>query len=105
MRKLMNAADTVLAGSLDGVAASHADIVVLGPERKFVRRRVPKPGKVALLPGGGSGPEPPHARLVRRGLLHAPRPRAGFTPPPPPHNPEAADAIHPRAAFLFVVIN
>ena len=30
MKKLMNAADTVLAESLDGFAASHADILVLG---------------------------------------------------------------------------
>ena len=53
MKKLINAADTVLAESLDGFAASHADILVLGPERKFVRRRTPKPGKVALLSGFG----------------------------------------------------
>ena len=40
MKKLINAVDTVLAESLDGFAAAHADIVVLGDERKFVRRRI-----------------------------------------------------------------
>ena len=38
MKKLINAVDTVLAESLDGFAAAHADIVALGEERKFVRR-------------------------------------------------------------------
>ena len=59
MKKLINGADTVLEESLDGFAAAHSDIVVLGAERKFVRRRTLKPGKVALISGGGSGHEPP----------------------------------------------
>ena len=39
MKKFLNSVDTMLAESLDGFAAAHADIVVLGAERKFVRRR------------------------------------------------------------------
>ena len=54
MKKLINATDNVLAESLDGFAAAHADIVVLGAEHKFVRRRALKPGKVWLISGGGS---------------------------------------------------
>src|SRR5258706_541231 len=38
MKKLINAPATVLAESLDGFAAAHADIVTLGEDRKFVRR-------------------------------------------------------------------
>jgi dihydroxyacetone kinase-like protein len=41
MKKFINSVDTMLAESLDGFAAAHADIVSLGPERKFVRRRSP----------------------------------------------------------------
>ena len=37
MKKLINDVDDVLAESLDGFAAAHADIVSLGAERKFVR--------------------------------------------------------------------
>lgn len=51
MKKLINSADTVLEESLDGLAAAHADILQLGAERKFVRRRTLKPGKVALISG------------------------------------------------------
>jgi phosphoenolpyruvate---glycerone phosphotransferase subunit DhaK len=51
MKKLMNAVDAMLDESLDGFAAAHADIVELGADRKFVRRRVLSPGKVALISG------------------------------------------------------
>jgi len=98
MKKLMNAADTVLAESLDGFAASHADIVVLGPERKFVRRRLPKSGKVALLSGGGSGHEPLHAGFVGVGMLDAACPGQVFTAPTPDQMAEAARPSTPGPA-------
>src|ERR1700756_773528 len=105
MKKLMNAADTVLAESLDGFAASHADIVVLGPERKFVRRPLPKPGKVALLSGGGSGHEPLHAGFVGVGMLDAACPGQVFTAPTPDQVAEAAAATDAGAGCLFIVKN
>ena len=50
----------------DGFAAAHADIVALGDERKFVRRKTLKANKVALISGGGSGhaAEPANAHGV-----------------------------------------
>jgi dihydroxyacetone kinase-like protein len=39
MKKLINHVDTVLAESLQGFAAAHADIVTLDPGLRFVRRR------------------------------------------------------------------
>src|SRR5437660_12372350 len=79
MKKLINGTDTVLEESLDGFAAAHADILLLGAERKFVRRRSLTPGKVALISGGGSGHEPLHAGFVGRGMLDAACPAQGFT--------------------------
>ena len=67
MKKLINGVETVLSESLDGFARAHADIVILGEERKFVRRKELLRGKVALISGGGSGHEPLHAGFV--GLL------------------------------------
>ncbi|RUW21597.1 dihydroxyacetone kinase subunit DhaK, partial [Mesorhizobium sp. M1E.F.Ca.ET.041.01.1.1] len=64
MKKFINTVDTILTESLDGFAAAHSDILVLGDEHKFVRRRELKPGKVALISGGGSGHEPLHGGLV-----------------------------------------
>ena len=45
MKKLINTPDLMLAESLAGFAAAHADIVSLGAEHKFVRRRELQPGK------------------------------------------------------------
>jgi phosphoenolpyruvate---glycerone phosphotransferase subunit DhaK len=49
MKMLINSTETLLEESLDGFAAAHADILMLGKERKFLRRRSLKPGKVALI--------------------------------------------------------
>jgi phosphoenolpyruvate---glycerone phosphotransferase subunit DhaK len=105
MKKLINGADTVLEESLDGFAAAHADILLLGAERKFVRRRTLKPGKVALISGGGSGHEPLHAGFVGQGMLDAACPGQVFTSPTPDQMIEAAEAVDTGAGVLFIVKN
>lgn len=105
MKKLINAPETILAESLDGFAAAHADIVTLGPERKFVRRTSLKSGKVALVSGGGSGHEPLHAGFVGRGMLDAACPGQVFTSPTPDQMIAAAEAMDTGAGVLFIVKN
>jgi dihydroxyacetone kinase-like protein len=105
MKKLINSVDTMLAESLDGFAAAHADIVVLGPERKFVRRRSPGSAKVALISGGGSGHEPLHVGFVGTGMLDAACPGQIFTSPTPDQIVEAATAVGGKAGVLFIVKN
>lgn len=105
MKKLINAVDDVLAQSLDGFAAAHADIVTLGEERKFVRRRQIKPGKVALISGGGSGHEPLHAGFVGLGMLDAACPGQVFTSPTPDQMLAAAEAVDAGAGTLYIVKN
>src|SRR3954454_2805153 len=105
MKKLINSTDTILEESLDGFAAAHADIVLLGAERKFVRRRTLKPGKVALISGGGSGHEPLHAGFVGLGMLDAACPGQVFTSPTPDQMMEAAEAVDTGAGVLFIVKN
>jgi dihydroxyacetone kinase-like protein len=105
MKKLINDVDTVLSESLDGFAAAHADIVSLAPERQFVRRRALKPGKVALISGGGSGHEPLHAGFVGHGMLDAACPGQVFTSPTPDQMLAAAQAVDTGAGVLFIVKN
>src|SRR5437763_7299493 len=105
MKKLINSTDTILEESLDGFAAAHSDIVLLGAERKFVRRRTLKPGKVALISGGGSGHEPLHAGFVGLGMLDAACPGQVFTSPTPDQMIEAAEAVDAGAGVLFIVKN
>jgi dihydroxyacetone kinase-like protein len=105
MKKLINHVDDVLAESLDGFAAAHGDIVSLGEERLFVRRRTTQPGKVALISGGGSGHEPLHAGFVGRGMLDAACPGHVFTSPTPNQMLAAAEAVETGAGVLFIVKN
>ncbi|HEX3500891.1 MAG TPA: dihydroxyacetone kinase subunit DhaK [Stellaceae bacterium] len=105
MKKLINAADTILAESLEGFAAAHGDIVALGAERKFVRRTSLSPGKVALVSGGGSGHEPLHAGFVGFGMLDAACPGQVFTSPTPDQIVEAAASVDGGAGTLFIVKN
>ncbi|RWG72430.1 MAG: dihydroxyacetone kinase subunit DhaK, partial [Mesorhizobium sp.] len=43
MKKFLNSVDTVLTESLDGFVAAHSDILAIGDEHKFVRRKTLKP--------------------------------------------------------------
>lgn len=105
MKKLMNATGTILDESLDGFAAAHAGIVELAADRKFVRRRMLTPGKVALVSGGGSGHEPLHAGFVGRGMLDAACPGQVFTSPTPDQIAEAIEAVDTGAGCLLIVKN
>ena len=105
MKKLINDVGNVLSESLDGFAAAHADIVVLGDERKFVRRKTLKSGKVALISGGGSGHEPLHAGFVGHGMLDAACPGQVFTSPTPDQMIAATEAVDQGAGVLFIVKN
>ena len=105
MKKLINAVDDLLTESLDGFAAAHADIVALGAEHKFVRRRTLKPGKVALISGGGSGHEPLHAGFVGHGMLDAACPGQVFTSPTPDQMVAAVEAVDTGGGCVFIVKN
>jgi dihydroxyacetone kinase-like protein len=105
MKKFMNGVDTILSESLDGFAAAHADIVALGGGHKFIRRRTLKPGKVALLSGGGSGHEPLHGGFVGMGMLDGACPGQVFTSPTPDQMLEAAAEIDTGAGVLLIVKN
>jgi dihydroxyacetone kinase-like protein len=105
MKKFLNSPQTLLDESLDGFAAAHADVVLLGPERKFVRRRRLTPGKPAIISGGGSGHEPLHAGFVGLGMLDAACPGQIFTSPTPDQMIAAAEAVDQGGGVLFIVKN
>jgi dihydroxyacetone kinase-like protein len=105
MKKLINAVDDVLSESLDGFVAAHGDLLEAGAERKFVKRRDLKAGKVALISGGGSGHEPLHGGFVGHGMLDAACPGQVFTSPTPDQMLEAAAAVDTGAGCLFIVKN
>ena len=106
MKKLINQVDDILAQALSGFGAAHADLVRLHADPVFVTRAAPtRPGKVALISGGGSGHEPMHAGLVGTGMLDAACPGQVFTSPTPDQMLAAAQAVDAGAGVLFIVKN
>jgi len=78
----------------------------LNAEPHFVRRKgSTKPGKVALISGGGSGHEPLHIGFVGAGRLDAACPGQIFTSPTPDQMLAAAQAVENGGGVLFIVKN
>src|SRR6267154_6765791 len=105
MKKLINRAENAMSESLAGFCAAHSDIVRMGEHAPFVQRRDLKPGKVALVSGGGSGHEPLHSGFVGHGMLDAACPGQVFTSPTPDLILAAAAAVDTGGGVLFIVKN
>lgn len=106
MKKFINSIDTLLDESLNGFAKAHADIIQLNSQPHYIKRaNLAKPGKVALISGGGSGHEPLHTGFVGRGMLDAACPGQIFTSPTPDQMLAAAQAVEQGGGVLFIVKN
>jgi len=106
MKKIINGVESLLEESLNGFAKAHSDIIQLNRQPHFVtRNQQTKPGKVALISGGGSGHEPLHTGLVGQGMLDAACPGQIFTSPTPDQMMAAAEEVENEAGVLFIVKN
>ncbi|QWF72252.1 dihydroxyacetone kinase subunit DhaK [Methylomonas paludis] len=105
MKKFIDTPETLLETSLQGYAHAHADILTLHTQPLFISRNTKKPGKVALISGGGSGHEPLHSGFVGYGMLDAACPGQVFTSPTPDQMLSAAQAVDNGAGVLFIVKN
>lgn len=105
MKKFMNSAGTLAQDSLEGFVAAHDDIVMFGAGRKYVRRRILSPGKVAIISGGGAGHEPMHTGFVGYGMLDAACSGHVFTSPTPDHIQAAIRETDSGAGTLLIVKN
>ncbi|WP_322802481.1 dihydroxyacetone kinase subunit DhaK [Thermoflexus sp.] len=106
MKKLINDPMNVVPEALEGMAKAHPDLIKVHFNPNFVYRAdAPRPGKVAVISGGGSGHEPMHVGFVGYGMLDAACPGAVFTSPTPDQMYEAAKAVHGGAGILMIVKN
>ena len=106
MKKLINQIDDVLVESLRGLGLAHPDIVEVSLDPRLVTRKIrSRPGKVALVSGGGSGHEPLHAGFVGLGMLDAACPGEVFTSPTPDQILAAAEAVENGGGILWIVKN
>jgi dihydroxyacetone kinase-like protein len=105
MKKLINAPEAVLDEALAGIAAAHPTLSVDTENKVIARVGGARPGRVALISGGGSGHEPLHGGFVGLGMLNAACPGEVFTSPVPGQMLAAAQAVDGGAGVLFIVKN
>jgi dihydroxyacetone kinase-like protein len=105
MKKLINSPADVVRDALRGIAVAHPELRVDVDQRIVLRADPPRPGKVGLLSGGGSGHEPLHAGFVGFGMLDAACPGEVFTSPVPDQMLAATKAVEAGAGVLHVVKN
>ncbi len=106
MKKLINDPANVVAETLAGFQAAHADLITVYTDPDYVvRADAPVQGKVGLVSGGGSGHEPLHAGYVGLGMLDAAVPGAVFTSPTPDPILEATKKVDGGAGVLHIVKN
>jgi dihydroxyacetone kinase-like protein len=105
VKKLINDPAGVVGDALGGIAAAHPELRVDAEQRIVVRADAPRPGKVGLVSGGGSGHEPLHGAFVGAGMLDAACPGEVFTSPVPDQVLAATKAVEGGAGVVHVVKN
>jgi len=104
-QKLINDGNKAVDEMLAGVLAAHKNRLSLAAPRAVVAKNGPRPGKVALVIGGGSGHEPTFLGFVGKGLADACAVGNVFASPPPQPCVDAAMAAHGGAGVLFIYGN
>ncbi|MCU0906513.1 MAG: dihydroxyacetone kinase subunit DhaK [Rhodobacteraceae bacterium] len=106
-QKLINDGNATVDEMLAGVLAAHPDHLFRPDHapRAVIARHGPRPGKVALVIGGGSGHEPTFLGYVGKGLADAAAIGNVFASPPPQPAVDAALAAQGGAGVLFMYGN
>ncbi len=105
MKKLINDPDAVVAEALLGIEAAHPELSVDHATKVIYRGDAPRPGKVGIISGGGSGHEPLHGGFVGLGMLDAACCGEMFTSPVPDQMLAATKRVDAGAGVLHVVKN
>src|SRR6478609_8315666 len=105
MKKLINRPEDVVEQMLEGLAAAFGGLRRLPGHKVLVRAEGARPGRVALISGGGSGHEPAHAGYVGAGMLSAAVVGDVFTSPSTDAVLAAIDAVAGPAGALLIVKN
>ena len=105
MKKLINQPSDVVPEALRGIALAHPELRVDHENRVVFRGDAPRPGKVGLVSGGGSGHEPLHGGFVGPGMLDAACAGEVFTSPVPDQMVAATKGVDGGAGVLHIVKN
>jgi dihydroxyacetone kinase-like protein len=106
-KKLINDPKVIIEEMLEGIVAAHPKHVKQLPHspRSLIAVEGPRPGKVGLVVGGGSGHEPTFLGFVGKGLADACAVGNVFASPPPDPIVECAKAVNGGKGVLFVFGN
>lgn len=106
-KKLINDAEAVIDEMLAGIVATHPHHVRLLADspRSLVAAGAPRPGKVGIVVGGGSGHEPGFLGYVGRGMADAAAVGNPFASPGPDPIIAATRAVHGGAGVVYVIGN
>ena len=106
-QKLINDGNAAVDEMLEGIIAAHPDHLWRPDHapRAVIARHGPRPGKVALVIGGGSGHEPTFLGFVGKGMADAAAIGNVFASPPPQPAVDAALAANGGAGVLFMYGN
>lgn len=106
-KKIINDGSRAVDEMLDGILAAHPRHLrrIEGSPRSIVAVDGPRPGKVGLVVGGGSGHEPTFLGFVGRGLADAAAVGNVFASPPPDPILECAKAASGGAGVIFMYGN
>ena len=105
MKKLINDPADVVSQALLGIEAAHPDLRVDHQHTIIYRGDAPRPGKVGLISGGGSGHEPLHGGFVGLGMLDAACCGEVFTSPVPDQMLAATKAVDGGSGVIHIVKN
>lgn len=106
-RKLINDPDRLIAELVEGMISAHPGLLCVEGDtgRAIVARNGPRPGKVGIVVGGGSGHEPAFAGYVGKGLADAAPLGNIFASPSPAQIMDAGFAADGGAGVLFLYGN
>lgn len=105
MKKILNRPEDVVEEMINGLVATHDNIVHRVGDTRVVARNYEGNGKVGLVSGGGSGHEPSHAGFVGKGMLSAAVCGDVFTSPTVDQVYEGIKAADKGAGVFLVIKN
>jgi dihydroxyacetone kinase-like protein len=105
VKKFINDTNDVVAEALLGMEAAHPELRIDHANKIVARADAPRPGKVGIVSGGGSGHEPLHGGFVGPGMLDAACAGEIFTSPVPDQILAATRLVDGGAGVLHVVKN
>ncbi len=106
MKKFVNDPKQFVAEFLEGVTLASGGALKYEPRYNLIYRAdMPRPNRVSIIQGSGSGHEPAHTMIVGPGMLDAACPGDVFAGPPVEFVTETSKLMDTPAGVLYIVNN